>query len=167
MVAEKEIRKVLSQVVDPEIPVLTIEEMGILDDVKIIDNRINIFILPTYNGCPAMDLIKMEINRAMYDAGFRNFNIHLKQSPPWTTERMATGALAKMEAYGIAPPQNQVDINALINEYYQVQCPKCKSEDTSLLSSFGATACKAMFKCNQCLEPFEYFKCFKAGKDGI
>ena len=89
MVAEKEIRKVLSQVVDPEIPVLTIEEMGILDDVKIIDNRINIFILPTYNGCPAMDLIKMEISSAMYDAGYRNFNIHLKQSPPWTTERMS------------------------------------------------------------------------------
>ena len=147
MVAEKEIRKVLSQVVDPEIPVLTIEEMGILDDVKIIDNRINIFILPTYNGCPAMDLIKMEISSAMYDAGYRNFNIHLKQSPPWTT-----------------PPQNHVDIQALISGRYQVQCPKCKSEDTLLLSSFGATACKAMFKCNQCLEPFEYFKCFKAGK---
>ena len=163
MVSAEEIKIILDEVVDPEIPVLTIAELGILDEITIQDDMIHIYILPTYNGCPAMDLISMEIRNKLYDAGIRDFQVHLRQSPPWSTARMDPAALAKMEAYGIAPPQNQVDITALINGEIKVQCPKCKSGNTELISSFGATACKAMFKCNSCKEPFEYFKCFKAG----
>ena len=151
----------LQQVPDPEIPVLSILDLGIVRDVKIIpsplgggEEMVEIVITPTYSGCPAMDMISMDIRLKLIEHGYKNIKITSILSPAWTTDWMTEDGKRKLVEYGIAPPKMQSDLSDT-----PPICPQCKSPDTKLLSQFGSTACKALYQCNNCKEPFDYFKC--------
>ncbi len=156
-----EIRRLLSAVCDPEIPVLTIADLGILRDVKIVDETIEVTITPTYTGCPAMDMITMNIRLALIEHGYKNIEIKSILSPAWTTDWMTVEGKEKLKAYGIAPPNpTQVVCEPkLFAAAEAIQCPLCNSWHTKLISQFGSTACKALHQCEDCREPFDYFKC--------
>ncbi len=145
-------------VVDPEIPVLTIADLGVLRDVALKDGRVEVAITPTYSGCPAMNMIAVEIALALENAGFREPKVRTVLSPAWTTDWMSEEGHQKLRAYGIAPPQAASSRRALFGEQ-AVACPQCGSENTELLSEFGSTSCKALWRCKSCREPFDYFKC--------
>jgi ring-1,2-phenylacetyl-CoA epoxidase subunit PaaD len=145
-------------VVDPEIPVLTIADLGVLRDVALKDGRVEVAITPTYSGCPAMSMIAVEIALALEHAGFREPKVRTVLSPAWTTDWMSEEGRRKLRAYGIAPPLPASSRRALFG-VQQVQCPQCGSADTELLSEFGSTSCKALWRCRSCREPFDYFKC--------
>lgn len=151
---EQKIWSILEQVADPEIPVLTIKDLGILRNVRWENNRAEITITPTYNGCPAMDMIAAEIRITMAAHGYTNFQIHSQLSPSWTTEWMTEIGKQKLKTYGIAPPEKKFNIPK-----DGITCPHCQSTETRLLSEFGSTACKALYQCDDCKEPFDYFKC--------
>jgi len=155
------IYNILSQVTDPEIPVVTIAELGILKDIKInIDGEIIVYITPTYSGCPAMDMISVNIKSALQEHGFERVDVKLILDPAWTTDWITKEGRQKLFEYGIAPPaESTTDSSFLSGKTPDVQCPQCKSKNTILISRFGSTACKSMYKCNDCLEPFDYFKC--------
>ncbi len=146
--------EILQTVTDPEVPVLTIIDLGIVRDVKINDGEIEIIITPTYTGCPAMDMIAMNIRLALIENGFAKIKITTALSPAWTTDWMSETGKQKLIEYGIAAPNKKFIIPA-----NGVQCPQCNSLNTKLLSEFGSTACKALYQCNDCKEPFDYFKC--------
>lgn len=156
-----EIQKILESVTDPEIPVLTIQDLGIIRDiVETEDDKLEIFITPTYSGCPAMNTIEINIKSALQAAGYQNINVISVLSPAWTTAWISEEGKRKLKAYGIAPPvEDSQDKNALFQEDKKIECPQCNSMDTKMISQFGSTACKALYKCNSCLEPFDYFKC--------
>lgn len=156
-----QIYNILSQVTDPEIPVITIAELGILKDVKWDDgDKITIFITPTYNGCPAMDMITVNIKAALQDHGYQHVEVISQLEPAWTTDWITKEGRQKLMDYGISPPaENTGDVSFLKGSAPKVQCPQCKSFHTELISRFGSTACKALYKCKDCLEPFDYFKC--------
>src|ERR1700730_17500603 len=143
---------------DPEIPVLTIADLGVLRDVAVIDGHVEVAITPTYSGCPAMNMIALEIELALERAGIRNPKIRTVLSPAWTTDWMSEQGRQKLWEYGIAPPQAAGSRRALFGAQ-QVACPQCGSEDTEVLSEFGSTSCKALWRCKSCREPFDYFKC--------
>ncbi len=143
---------------DPEIPVLSVVDLGVLRDVKVENGKIEIFITPTYSGCPAMNLIAMNLECAVEDLGYGLPKVTTVLSPAWTTDWMTEAGKAKLRAYGIAPPQKAAGRRALFGEE-QVTCPHCGASDTERLSEFGSTACKALWRCNACREPFDYFKC--------
>lgn len=145
-------------VVDPEIPVLTIADLGVLRDVKVVGSRVEVVITPTYSGCPAMNVIEMELALALEKAGFANPKVTTALSPPWTTDWMSEEGRAKLAAYGIAPPTVASGRRALFAEE-RVACPHCGSTETVRISEFGSTACKALYRCRTCAEPFDYFKC--------
>lgn len=149
------VREILEQVTDPEIPVLTIADMGILRDVKISGNEIEVIITPTYTGCPAMDMIAMNIRLALAEHGYKNVKITSVLSPAWTTDWMTEPGKQKLKEYGIAPPVMRSSIAA----DQLPECPHCHSSNTRLVSEFGSTACKALYQCNDCKEPFDLFKC--------
>ena len=149
---------VAAQVVDPEIPVLTIADLGVLRDVAVIDGHVEVAITPTYSGCPAMNMIKLEIELALERAGIRNSKVRTVLSPAWTTDWMSDDGRRKLKEYGIAPPQVASSRRALFGEQH-VGCPQCGSADTEVLSEFGSTSCKALWRCKSCREPFDYFKC--------
>ena len=149
---------VASQVVDPEIPVLTIEDLGVLRDIKIEHGRLEVVITPTYSGCPAMNVIALNIEAALEDAGFGLAKITTVLSPAWTTDWLSEEGKAKLRAYGIAPPEGKASRRALFGEE-RVSCPRCGSAETARISEFGSTACKALWRCRSCAEPFDYFKC--------
>lgn len=144
---------ILETVVDPEVPVLTITDLGIVRDVRVIDENIEVTITPTYSGCPAMDMISMNIRLALLEKGYKNIEIKTILSPAWTTDWMTEEGKQKLKAYGIAPPHAQQEATET------VQCPQCKSFNTKLISQFGSTSCKALYQCLDCQEPFDYFKC--------
>ncbi|MEP7279673.1 MAG: 1,2-phenylacetyl-CoA epoxidase subunit PaaD [Bacteroidota bacterium] len=151
----------LEQVADPEVPVLSVIDLGIVRDIKINADEIEVMITPTYSGCPAMDLIGMQIKMVLLEHGFRKVTVTRVLAPAWTTDWMSETGKQKLKAYGIAPP-NPVQSVCNIQLFAQdeaVQCPQCLSYNTTLVSQFGSTACKALYKCNHCLEPFDYFKC--------
>jgi ring-1,2-phenylacetyl-CoA epoxidase subunit PaaD len=150
--------EVAAQVVDPEIPVLTIADLGVLRDVAVNDGRVEVAITPTYSGCPAMNMIALEIELALEREGFGKPQIRTVLSPAWTTDWMSEDGRRKLREYGIAPPQASSSRRALFG-VQQVACPQCGSENTELLSEFGSTSCKALCRCNSCREPFDYFKC--------
>lgn len=155
-----EIWDVLRTVTDPEIPVLTVVDMGIVRDVTQSPESIEVAITPTYSGCPAMDAIGKDIVRALAEKGFKDVSVKLVLSPAWTTDWITEEGKRKLEAYGIAPPQNSTaEKSVLFGEHKAVRCPRCKSENTTMISNFGSTACKALWKCEECKEPFDYFKC--------
>jgi ring-1,2-phenylacetyl-CoA epoxidase subunit PaaD len=147
-----------AQVVDPEIPVLTIADLGVLREVDVSDGRVEVAITPTYSGCPAMNMIALEIELALQRAGFRDAKVHTVLSPAWTTDWMSEDGRRKLREYGIAPPQASSSRRALFGEQ-QVACPQCSSANTEVLSEFGSTSCKALWRCKSCREPFDYFKC--------
>ena len=149
---------VAAQVVDPEIPVLTIEDLGVLRDVKVVGGKTEVFITPTYSGCPAMHVIALNIEAALEDAGFGLAKITTVLSPAWTSDWISEQGRAKLTAYGIAPPAGLAGRRALFADE-QVACPRCGSTATTRISEFGSTACKALWRCNACAEPFDYFKC--------
>ncbi|TKW74505.1 MAG: phenylacetate-CoA oxygenase subunit PaaJ [Bradyrhizobium icense] len=147
-----------AEVVDPEIPVLTIADLGVLREVAVHDGRVEVAITPTYSGCPAMNMIALEIELALERSGIAKPVIRTVLSPAWTTDWMSEDGRRKLREYGIAPPLAGSGRRALFGEQ-QVECPQCGSADTELLSEFGSTSCKALWRCKRCREPFDYFKC--------
>ena len=161
MVTEKKVWEILEQVSDPEIPVLTIADLGIIRSIDKIDNSFKITITPTYSGCPAMRVIESEIEAALASEGITNIIIETVLSPAWTTDWLSENGCKKLAEYGIAPPVNEPDKSILFADAPTVPCPKCQSSNTKMVSLFGSTACKAHYQCNSCFEPFDYFKCLK------
>lgn len=157
-VSREQVLDWLSEVPDPEIPVLTITDLGIVRDVTIEDG-ITITLTPTYIGCPATEVIEQSVIDAMRDRGIDDVQIRRVLSPPWTTDWISDAGRDKLRAYGIAPPMHGASKHALLNGQRNVACPRCESENTERVSEFGSTACKASYRCTDCLEPFEYFKC--------
>ena len=147
-----------ASVVDPEIPVLTIADLGVLRDVVLDGDHVEVAITPTYSGCPAMNMIALEIELALERAGIARPTVRTVLSPAWTTDWMSEDGRNKLREYGIAPPQASNSRRALFGEQ-QVACPQCGSQNTELLSEFGSTSCKALWRCKSCREPFDYFKC--------
>jgi len=153
-ISKEKIRQLLSTVTDPEVPVLTIMDLGILRDVKVDGEQIEVIITPTYTGCPAMDMISMNIKLALIEHGYTHIKITSVLSPAWTTDWMSDEGKRKLKEYGIAAPDKKFSIPK-----DGVECPLCNSTTTRLVSEFGSTACKALYQCNDCKEPFDYFKC--------
>jgi ring-1,2-phenylacetyl-CoA epoxidase subunit PaaD len=153
-------RAALEGVTDPELPFLTIADMGILRDVRVAADGeiVEVAITPTYSGCPAMDVIALDITLALEKAGFPDVRIERVLSPAWTTDWLSPEAREKLRANGIAPPVRAEGKRALFSET-QVACPSCGSTDTERVSEFGSTACKASYRCRACRGPFQYFKC--------
>lgn len=152
---KEEILNILSVIADPEIPVITIQEMGMLRDVIVGPMGYEVIVTPTYTGCPAMGIIEADIKAELHAKGVAPVSVKMVYTPAWTTEWISDEVKKKMKDYGIAPPGkacNHVDIE-------NPHCPLCNSTDTEMISRFGATACKALYKCKSCKEPFEYFKC--------
>lgn len=157
MTTEK-ISQLLENVFDPEVPVLTVQDLGIIRDIKIDGDQVEIFITPTYSGCPAMSTISMNIKFELLAHGINQVKVTEVLSPAWTTDWMSEAGKEKLREYGIAPPQYKTHNNPDETEV-EVPCPQCKSIHTRLISQYGSTACKALYKCLDCLEPFDYFKC--------
>lgn len=151
--------ELLGSVKDPEVPVLSIIDLGILRDIKSVqdenEHSWEITITPTYSGCPAMDVISTQIRMVLFANGISNFRIKQVLSPAWTTDWMSVEGQQKLKAYGIAPPQ----YSSTEDRVPGIICPNCGSSNTTAISEFGSTACKALYRCEQCLEPFDYFKC--------
>lgn len=158
---KKHINDLLFSVTDPEIPVLSIMDMGIVRDIQVDGKDVLVKITPTYSGCPAMDMIGTEIKFTLDQAGY-NTKIKLILSPAWTTDWITENGRKELEKYGIAAPLSEsADKLALMGEARIVKCTNCGSTNTKMVSQFGSTACKALFKCEDCFEPFDYFKCLK------
>ena len=151
----------LEEVIDPEIPVLTVLDLGIVRDVKIMGEEVEVVITPTYSGCPAMDVIKMSIRMTLQSNGFKKVKVTQVLTPAWTTDWMSEAGKEKLKEFGIAPPnpRQQVCRDELFAPNEAVECPHCHSWHTTRFSEFGSTACKALYKCLDCQEPFDYFKC--------
>ena len=147
----------LADVTDPEIPVLTIADLGILRDVSERDGLVEVTITPTYSGCPAMNVITLEVEAALARAGI-NGRVRTSLSPAWTTDWLTEAARRKLAAFGIAPPEHSSSRRALFGEL-RPSCPRCGSSDTEVISEFGSTACKSLHRCRTCREPFDAFKC--------
>lgn len=155
-----EIWKLLSEVEDPEIPVISVVDLGIVRDVREEEGKIVVDITPTYSGCPATQVIEESVIEALTLAGVSPFEVRTVLSPPWSTTMLSEEGRRKLTEYGIAPPADEsTDKMALMGEERQLKCPNCGSTDTLMVSQFGSTPCKAHFKCKECLEPFDYFKC--------
>ena len=150
--------RAVQEVCDPEIPVLTIADLGVLRDVVVQDGRVEVVITPTYSGCPAMNMIQFEIEVALEKAGIPGGRVRTVLNPAWTTDWMTGEGRRKLREYGIAPPQQGGGRRALFGAE-EVVCPQCGSADTHVLSEFGSTSCKALWRCEACREPFDYFKC--------
>ncbi len=156
-----QVREALWAVADPEIPVLTLMDMGVVQEVRVEGKDVTVDITPTYSGCPAMDTMADDIKKELRDRGFKP-TVNLVLSPPWTTDMITERGKQQLAAYGIAPPMDEAaDKRALLGEARVVKCTNCGSHNTRMVSQFGSTACKALFQCNDCLEPFDYFKCLK------
>ncbi len=152
-----EVRAIVARVLDPEVPVLTIDDLGILRDVTVDgDGHIEVTITPTYSGCPAMEAITADVTAALADHGLHDVSVRLVLAPAWTTDWMSDAGKAKLLEYGIAPPQPRSD--TLVSVTLTPRCPQCGSPDARELSRFGSTACKSLWVCNACKEPFDHFK---------
>ena len=155
-----EVRRLVVSVSDPEIPILSIEDLGVLRDIKIEQGKVTVFITPTYVGCPAMDTIASDIKRVLADENFADVEVKTVLSPAWTTDWLTETGREKLLSIGIAPP-NEVSASkkSLMADDRPAMCPRCHSTNTECVSEFGSTACKALYRCTDCLEPFDYFKC--------
>jgi ring-1,2-phenylacetyl-CoA epoxidase subunit PaaD len=157
-----EIWRILEEVYDPEVPVLNVIDLGIVRKVEMNGEKNPVItVTPTYSGCPAMDVIRMNIRFKLIEHGFKNPEIKTILSPAWTTDWMSENGKQKLKAYGVAPPnpKQMVCTPDLFQQEESIQCPHCNSYNTRMISQFGSTACKALYKCNDCHEPFDYFKC--------
>ena len=161
MSTKDKIWALLEEIPDPEIPVLSIHDLGIVRKIDEINNEIIVTITPTYSGCPAMNVFEADIVTTLNKYGYDNVSIKTIYDPPWTTDWLSEEAKKKLQDYGIAPPeQKTTDKNALlVDDRRAVTCPQCKSTSSKMISQFGSTACKALYQCNDCMEPFDYFKC--------
>ena len=148
----------LGEVADPEIPVLSIMDLGIVRDVTV-NGEVTVALAPTYSGCPATEVIEQSVLDALHDHGVENVAIERVLSPPWTTDWISDAGREKLRDYGIAPPEHGASKRELLRGEQAIACPRCNSLQTELVSEFGSTACKASYRCSDCLEPFEYFKC--------
>ncbi|WP_430411821.1 1,2-phenylacetyl-CoA epoxidase subunit PaaD [Kordia sp.] len=158
---DKALIPILEKVSDPEIPVLSIMDMGVVRSATVINGVVEVNITPTYSGCPAMDVIGDDISKALKENGYES-KVKLVLVPAWTTDWITERGRNALREYGIAPPLNaDADKEALLGDKRIVKCTNCNSSNTKLVSQFGSTACKALFKCEDCLEPFDYFKCLK------
>ena len=157
------IQNLLNTIPDPEVPVLNINDLGIVRQINIIEPKksIEIKITPTYSGCPAMDMISTNIRLTLLQNGYTDVLITKVLAPAWTTDWMSEHGKQKLKSYGIAPPgkSHVGDPGVLFAEATKVQCPQCNSYNTKMISEFGSTACKSMYQCNDCKEPFDHFKC--------
>lgn len=160
MVTQERILELLDYVKDPEIPAINVLELGVVQRVEVEESgKAIVTITPTYTGCPAMDVMAADIKKELLEAGVPEVEVHLRLSPAWSTDMITDTGRRKLKEYGIAPPPHTADIRALKGGTPVVQCPQCGSANTVMLSPFGSTACKALWKCNDCLEPFDQFKC--------
>jgi ring-1,2-phenylacetyl-CoA epoxidase subunit PaaD len=147
-------------VADPEIPVLSIADLGVLRDARVAeDGAVEVDITPTYSGCPAMNTIALEVEAALLEAGLPRPRVRLVLSPAWTTDWMTEAGRQRLREYGIAPPAPRASRRALFGLDDEVACPRCGSAETEKLSEFGSTACKSLWRCTACREPFDHFKC--------
>ena len=151
----------LEEVSDPEVPVLSIIDLGVVRNVSFENNAWLITLTPTYSGCPAMQTMEEEILLKLKERGLSTVKILTTLSPAWTTDWLSENGRKKLKAYGIAPPEDEQDKSLLFSSPTIVPCPVCNSKNTRLISQFGSTACKAHYQCSACQEPFDYFKCLK------
>lgn len=157
---EAEIWRLLEEVKDPEIPVLSVVDLGIVRQVKCSDIEVEVLITPTYSGCPAMNTIEVDILEALRAEGYSGPKVTTVLSPAWTTDWLSEAGKDKLLRFGIAPPRGGAPSKrALFVDRGPIQCPRCQSERTERVSEFGSTACKALYRCIDCREPFDYFKC--------
>lgn len=161
MVKESQIWHWLESVSDPEVPVLSVVDLGVVRNVEVSDKGTKITVTPTYSGCPAMQVIEEDIRRKLLEEGLSNLEVVTVLSPAWTTDWLSESGKRKLKEYGIAPPENEVDKSLLFSKPIVVPCPKCNSKETKMVSEFGSTACKAHYQCLSCKEPFDYFKCLR------
>lgn len=155
--AERAVWDVAATVVDPEVPVLTIEDLGVLRRVRLHDGAVSVDITPTYSGCPAVDAIRDDVVRALADHGYPDATVNVVLAPAWTTAWLSDAGRTKLEEFGIAPPRVQAPGDP-VDLGLGIRCPHCGSMHTRVLSRFGSTSCKALYVCQRCLEPFDYFK---------
>lgn len=150
---------VLGRVPDPEIPAISVTELGIVRDVQAAEDGVDVVVTPTYSGCPATEAIERSIREALAAAGASHVRVRQQLSPAWSTDWIADEARERLRAYGIAPPgERPAAREQPLSFAARVACPRCESKDTERLSQFGSTACKALYRCRACREPFEYFK---------
>lgn len=154
---EETIWHTLAQIPDPEIPVVSLVEMGIVREVNLTPNGVIITITPTFSGCPALEVMKTDIAKALKQAGVREVTVRTVLSPPWTTDWITDAARAKLKSFGLAPPPKHGGDFAILL-FDPVPCPYCASEDTTLKNNWGPTPCRMIFYCNHCQQPFEQFK---------
>lgn len=146
-----ELWAILDKVNDPELPVISIWDLGVLQNIAVDEGRVTVVVTPTYSGCPAMREIEAEIRKTLSSAGYSDVDVRSRLMPTWTTDWMSPEGRFALKRYGIAPPNP--------TSRQSPACPQCGSSSTKLVSEFGSTACKALYKCDECLEPFDYFKC--------
>ncbi len=151
---KNKVKQILAQVTDPEIPVLSLQDLGVIRDIVVDDEIITVTITPTYSGCPAMEVMEQDIIGVLKKEGRKvglptKIKVIIQLSPAWTTDWITDKGKADLLKYGIMPPSRSG----------KIICPQCKSKEVELLSQFGSTACKALYRCKECLEPFDYFKC--------
>ena len=150
----------LTEVLDPEVPVVDIVALGIVRDVKVDGDHVEVTITPTYSGCPAMKVIEDDIKSKLEEKGIKDYSVKTILSPSWTTDWITEEGREKLRDYGIAPPEKATaDKNVLFGKPKIVKCPRCGTSNTEMKSQFGSTACKALYFCKECHEPFDYFKC--------
>lgn len=160
-ITKERVLELLAEIPDPEIPVINIVELGIVRDVVIKPDGLEVKITPTYSGCPAMKMIENQIVEHMHEAGFADVKVVTTFTPAWTTDWLTPEAKEKMRRYGIAPPGMVADHTDDLFSFKArpVPCPYCSSDNTKRQAEFGSTPCKAQYYCNDCREPFEHFKC--------
>jgi len=161
MVTKAQIYDWLEEVSDPEIPVLSVIDLGVVRNAQFINGDWLITITPTYSGCPAMKTMEEDILSKLKNKGIDSASVKLVLAPAWTTDWLSENGRNKLREYGIAPPEHEIDKSVLFAEPTVVPCPKCFSRNSRMVSQFGSTACKALYQCNDCQEPFDYFKCLK------
>lgn len=157
--SEEQVWEWLEAVPDPEIPVLSVVDLGIVRKVSVAVDGVEISVAPTYSGCPATEVIEKSIVDSLVDRGLGTVVLKRVLSPPWTTAWITDAGREKLRAYGIAPPQDDSGKRSILDSVRTIACPRCNETSTTLVSEFGSTPCKASYKCDACLEPFEYFKC--------
>ena len=155
-----QIRELLEEVKDPEVPVLSILDLGVVRSFSVNGNAVDIVLTPTYSGCPAMQVIEDDIVSILNKNGVEEVNIEMVLAPAWTTDWITEKGKQQLKEFGIAPPEkSSVDKSSITGDAKFIGCPQCNSENTEMISQFGSTACKALYRCKDCLEPFDYFKC--------
>ncbi|MFJ8695148.1 1,2-phenylacetyl-CoA epoxidase subunit PaaD [Streptomyces roseolilacinus] len=156
---EEELSRLAGSVPDPELPVLTLEELGVLRGVRVLGpGRVEVELTPTYTGCPAIEAMSSDIERALHERGMAEVSVVTVLSPAWSTDDISDEGRRKLAEFGIAPPRRQQEADGPVPLTLSIRCPHCGSTDTELLSRFSSTACKSLRRCVSCREPFDHFK---------